>query len=718
MAFKKWHSSLKFKLFASTISMTLVISAMNSYLLLERSKEQRIKDMKNFAEEGRNIGDAISAQFFERYADVQTFSLNPALLDSSPENKTAIASVFDEYIQHSDIYDFILFVDTHGKVIASNQAGHDGKPLNLDALQNLNFENAAWFKNSMSGIFTEDKSKGFLGTYFEDAAIDEVSSAVYGTPMYGSSFSTTVKDANGQIVGVLTNRTNFKWVEKQFEIAKPRISHDGFGSVNFNLINGHNQLLVDFDKGDKIERDLGKLLKSDLANTREGLAIKYIKDSAHDYGIVTDHNQGQELVATYYHIRNEKFIDSINWNIILNNDADEFFADEIRTEKTLFIIQAISTLVFALLAWIFSSRMSKTFMQVAERLGQTAELTQKTSVQLTTTSRSVSESSTEQSAAVQETVSSMSEISSMIAQTNLNVKECTQIASRVTGRSEQGNQTMRRLASAMDAVNHANAQLQNMANIINEVSAKTMVINDIVFKTQLLSINASIEAARAGQHGKGFSVVAEEVGNLAQMSGNAAKEIQLLISDSQKQVLQIIEVTQSRSKESQSVSQEAVQAFSEIASGIVAINERLAGVTQATHEQEIGIQQISIAMTQMDQTTQRNSTLASDANELALDLGKQSDLSYRIVKAFRTLVVGSNALKNRRSTDIVDILMNEDSPHDQNENNSSSDQTKDSNQNLLSLVSRFEDKLNHSPAQRDVHAPDFDGDDASFKKPA
>ncbi|MHA0111674.1 methyl-accepting chemotaxis protein, partial [Klebsiella pneumoniae] len=78
----------------------------------------------------------------------------------------------------------------------------------------------------------------------------------------------------------------------------------------------------------------------------------------------------------------------------------------------------------------------------------------------------------------------------------------------------------------------ANSQLQSISNIIGEISAKTNIINDIVFKTQLLSFNASIEAARAGQHGRGFAVVAEEVGNLAQMSGNAAKEIRALLEDS------------------------------------------------------------------------------------------------------------------------------------------------------------------------------------------
>lgn len=71
----------------------------------------------------------------------------------------------------------------------------------------------------------------------------------------------------------------------------------------------------------------------------------------------------------------------------------------------------------------------------------------------------------------------------------------------------------------------SNKKITEITKVISEVAAKTQVINEIVFKTKLLSFNASVEAARAGDQGRGFSVVAEEVGNLAKMSGDAAKEI-------------------------------------------------------------------------------------------------------------------------------------------------------------------------------------------------
>ena len=107
-------------------------------------------------------------------------------------------------------------------------------------------------------------------------------------------------------------------------------------------------------------------------------------------------------------------------------------------------------------------------------------------------------------------------------------------------------QAMDDMVTSMNSIKEVNGRLTNMAHIINEISKKTVVINDIVFKTQLLSFNASIEAARAGVHGKGFAVVAEEVGKLAQLSGEASNEIDSLLIKSNKDVSSILEDNQNK----------------------------------------------------------------------------------------------------------------------------------------------------------------------------
>jgi methyl-accepting chemotaxis protein len=716
----KFHTSLKVKLLASTLGVTLLLSMAGATFLrgvYAKEEHRLIQEMKDEAE---GLGYAIGAQFFERYGDVQAFAQNSVLFDQSSENRANIEIALNEYIRLYGIYTAIVYVGTDGRLIASNTLSPTGKSLKTSALP-TSFADESWFRNALNGNFTNDKERGFSGTLVEDAQLDAISTSLYESQQYGNSFTSVVRNREGKVIGVLTNRADFVWVETEALEAFRQLRDDGFGDVQVAIVNSALSPIVLHNKGDAVVRDFKILVSSTDYDKALAADITTIRSLPESQGRYPSEKSKVEEVGAFVPVSNAKFIPSVGWGISITNKSEYVFADFYEQQKKLYLILATLALTFMGLCWMFSSRISQNFLQIANRLKTAAESSHKTALDLTRASKSVSDSSTDQSAAVQETVSSMSEITSMIAQTNTNVKECTQIASRVSNRSEQGNQTMRKLVAAMDAVNHANAQLQNMANIINEVSAKTMVINDIVFKTQLLSINASIEAARAGQHGKGFAVVAEEVGNLAQMSGNAAKEIQLLISDSQKQVLQIIEVTQSRSKESQSVSQEAVQAFSEIASGIVAINERLGGVTQATHEQEIGIQQISLAMTQMDQSTQRNSSLAAEANTLASDISRQSEMSYKIVKALRTIVMGSQVNKPTKPTNIVDSLIEDDQE--------SSDlrgpevggkrSSEGSDQRLLTLVGQFENKMKSSPAaEASGEQEDFDADDDSFKKPA
>ena len=250
----------------------------------------------------------------------------------------------------------------------------------------------------------------------------------------------------------------------------------------------------------------------------------------------------------------------------------------------------------------------------------------------------LAQSATEQAAAVQESVASMTQMSSMIAQTSDSSGESLVNVRRMAERTEDGNRVMERLASSTEAINQANVQLHEMVDIIGEISVKTSVINDIVFKTQLLSFNASIEAARAGQHGRGFAVVAEEFGNLAEMSGQAAKEIQSLLETSKKHVVELVEMTHQRVSDGQIVSKEALAIFNELSRETNQITKQIQRISEATREQQVGVQQTSTAMNQMDQAAQRNSLLAGDTLRSASDLSEQSRKLTSIMQGLLTLI--------------------------------------------------------------------------------
>jgi methyl-accepting chemotaxis protein len=237
----------------------------------------------------------------------------------------------------------------------------------------------------------------------------------------------------------------------------------------------------------------------------------------------------------------------------------------------------------------------------------------------------------------------------MIAQTSDSSGESLINVRRMAERSEDGNRVMERLASSTEAINQANVQLHEMVDIIGEISAKTSIINDIVFKTQLLSFNASIEAARAGQHGRGFAVVAEEFGNLAEMSGQAAKEIQSLLETSKKHVVALVEMTHQRVADGQIVSKEALAIFNELSRETNQITKQIQRISEATREQQVGVQQTSTAMNQMDQAAQRNSLLAGDTLRSASDLSDQSRKLTSIMQGLLSLISARSTNRSYQS---------------------------------------------------------------------
>ena len=294
--------------------------------------------------------------------------------------------------------------------------------------------------------------------------------------------------------------------------------------------------------------------------------------------------------------------------------------------------------------------------RVIKRLSMSSDTVNSAATQLSQTSEALAQGAAEQAAAIQETVASMSEISGMIAQTTEHSKNSLTRAEKMASSADVGGRTMERMVASMEAIQQANNQLQDMTNIINEISTKASVINDIVFKTQLLSFNASIEAARAGQHGRGFAVVAEEVGNLADISGNAAKEIQSLLEDSKKQVARIVELTRSRVSDGQVVSKESQENFNIIALEIQAVSGLVNSINDATKQQRTGVEQTSTAMSEMDQASQKVNELSQESSQAAFALTRQSNELMDITSELESCIYGSQisqAGRNQSKPEVV-----------------------------------------------------------------
>ena len=206
-------------------------------------------------------------------------------------------------------------------------------------------------------------------------------------------------------------------------------------------------------------------------------------------------------------------------------------------------------------------------------------------------------SSNEAAASLEETAAALEEITSNIRNTTGNIAKMSNLSDNVTKSSINGEKLANKTTIAMDEIN-------TQVNLINE---SISVIDQIAFQTNILSLNAAVEAATAGEAGKGFAVVAQEVRNLASRSAEAAKEIK-----------NIVENAKNKADEGKSIASHMIDGYKELNENIQQTINLISDIEMSSKEQLTGIEQINDALNQLDQQTQQNAQIASQTHDVAL----------------------------------------------------------------------------------------------------
>ncbi len=200
----------------------------------------------------------------------------------------------------------------------------------------------------------------------------------------------------------------------------------------------------------------------------------------------------------------------------------------------------------------------------------------------------------------------LSEITGMVEANVRSAENVNSVAGEVHGVSESTRHVMEELTSAMQNILESNVRIEKLVKIIEQVAEKTEVIDEIVFKTQLLSFNASVEAERAGEHGRGFAVVAQEVGNLAQMSGKAATEIASIVKNSIREADQVAAENKSRVERGGDLVAQTRERTSGVLNRITEILTATDHIVAASKEQSQGISEITKSINLLSQSSMDN----------------------------------------------------------------------------------------------------------------
>ena len=302
--------------------------------------------------------------------------------------------------------------------------------------------------------------------------------------------------------------------------------------------------------------------------------------------------------------------------IYINDVRDEIS----RIFRVIFVGIGIISFLGVAASFLMARGISGPVNRVIKEMGSGAAHIFSVSGEITSSSQLLAEGSSEQAASIEETSASLEEMSSMTRRNAENSHQADTFMQEVNNVVSKANAAMQELIVSMGEINKASEETRNIIKTIDEIS----------FQTNLLALNAAVEAARAGEAGAGFAVVADEVRALAIRSARAARVTAELIDD-----------TVTKTHNGVSLLDGTSMAFKEVTTNTARVGELLGEISMASNEQAQGIEQINLAIVEMDKVTQQNAASAEESASASNELNTQAEQLKEMVNDLVSVISGS-----------------------------------------------------------------------------
>jgi methyl-accepting chemotaxis protein/carbonic anhydrase/predicted small secreted protein len=303
-------------------------------------------------------------------------------------------------------------------------------------------------------------------------------------------------------------------------------------------------------------------------------------------------------------------------------------ADETLAEKILMITSITGVLLGLGIAVQLTRSITKPINRIIAGLNEGADQVNDAAGQVSSASQQLAEGASEQASSLEETSSALEEMAAMTrtnaassGEANTRMEEAKKIVA-------EGGQAMTQASEAMNQISEASEKISKIIKVIEEIA----------FQTNLLALNAAVEAARAGEHGKGFAVVADEVRNLAQRAASAAKETGDLIAQTVQRVHHGVEMNKKTS-----------ESFNRIGESAQTVADLISQIARASNEQAQGVDQVNTAVSQMDKVTQQTAASAEESASAAEELASQAQSVKGMVNELLAMVGGVGAASGQHN---------------------------------------------------------------------
>jgi methyl-accepting chemotaxis protein len=387
-------------------------------------------------------------------------------------------------------------------------------------------------------------------------------------------------------------------------------SDDEIGEV----VTSFNEYLHSINEGHKVDYVAIEEVKSVIMKAKRGMLDSQIKSKANSPRV-------QELVDSVNELTKE-----VQKNLLVLSDVLIAYGNS-KFDYKVPKLEGVTGIIASLFIGIEAT--GNTASELLALMNQSNKKLIESSEQLSQSSELLSQASNSQAASLEQTAAAIEEVTSAIVNTTNTTITMSNLAKEVTLSATKGNDLANKTAHSMEEIAHE----------VTAINESIRLIEQIAFQTNILSLNAAVEAATAGEAGKGFAVVAQEVRNLANRSSDAANEIKALV-----------ESAKAKTIEGKETSENMISGYAKLIGDINSTIDLISHVSVASKEQQEAMTQINDAISLLDQTTQRNATEASSINDMAKI---NRDLANNLQQAIDRTSYDKNSVKRVCDVDMI-----------------------------------------------------------------
>ena len=451
-------------------------------------------------------------------------------------------------------------------------------------------------------ILEIDDSAAFSWFYdFRDSGAASVTNIYVGDKDWGTAAYTNFRvNVDGQFRGLISIALNLETLARRMDELRPGrdgavLMLDGEGVIRF---------VNDNDLVGKPIAAIKPAYQEQWQNvTRgDGAGFHYSQDGSERYV-------------------NVRRVPGLDWYLVSEIGTTEFEASLARTILTTIGLSLVLIVIGSVFGVIFAGSITRPLGVITNDLVREADTMSTFAQEISQTSDNLDASARQQAAVVDGASASITDMSGSIARNSENAGTVNSLMRRCDEDVQAGLAAIQHMTGAMDEINHSSGEIGKILK----------TIEDIAFQTNLLALNAAVEAARAGEAGKGFAVVADEVRSLAQRSASSVQETSSLITE-----------TANRVNRGMSIVGELDEKFKIIMESLEQIKEMSARIGEATFEQTHGIEQVNQAMGQVDKHSREAASEAASMTRVS------SDITAR-VENLRVSIDMLGTLLNRRN---------------------------------------------------------------------